>query len=207
MIHLVDHPVIEHKLNMLRRINLSTKEFRENSEELTSLLLYEATKDLPLEEREIKTWLGTYKFKFLSGKKMAIIPILRAGAGMVQGVLQIIPNAKVGFIGLYRDHKTLQAVKYYSKLPNKMEQRVAFLLDPMLATGNTLGTAIEIVKESGCKDIRALCFVGAPEGIKKIESKYPKVPVFLAAIDKRLNDIGYIVPGLGDAGDRMFGVK
>ena len=207
MIHLVRHPVVRHKVNMLRKINLSTKEFRENSEELTSLLLYESTKDLPLEEREIENWLGTYKFKFLAGKKMAIIPILRAGMGMVKGVLQIIPNAKVGFIGLYRDHKTLEAIEYYSKLPNKMEQRVAFLLDPMLATGNTLSAAIELVKKSGCKDIRALCFVAAPEGIKKLESKYPEVEVYVAAIDEKLNDVGYIVPGLGDAGDRMFGVK
>ena len=207
MIHLIRHPLVVHKVNMLRKINLSTKEFSENSKELTSLLLYEATKNLPLERKKIKNWLGDYEFEFLAGKKLAIVPILRAGLGMVEGVLQIIPTAKVGFIGLYRDHKTLEAIEYYAKLPNKMEKRIAFILDPMLATGNTLSAAIELVKKSGCKDIRALCFVAAPEGVKKIESKYPDIEVYLAAIDEKLNDTGYIVPGLGDAGDRMFGVK
>jgi len=202
-----NHPLVVDKVNTLRRIKLSTEEFRETSKELTTLLMYEATRDLCLKKRRIKYWSGYGSFSFLPGKKLVIIPILRAGIGMLAGALQIAPGLKTGCIGLYRDHQTLKAIRYYVNLPNKMNEKIAFILDPMLATGNTLVEAVNIVKDSGCKDIRAICFVAAPKGLKQLKKKHPDLKIYVAAIDEKLNDIGYIVPGLGDAGDRMFGVE
>ena len=206
MIHLIEHPLVKDRVNKLRKINLNTKEIRESLRELTSLLLYEATRDLPLKKKKIKHWLGEYEFEFLSSKKFAVVPILRTGAEMVEGFLRIIPTAKVGFIGfgVYSDQETLEAIGYYSKLPNEMEERITFILDSTLATGNTLSAAIELVKESGCKDIRVICCVAAPEGVKQIESKYPNIEVYVAAIDEKLNRFGYIVPGLRDVEDRIL---
>jgi len=206
-VYVSNHPLVIHKINTLRRIKLSTDEFRETSKELTTLLMYEATRDLCLKKRRIKYWLGYGSFSFLPGKKFVIIPILRAGIGMLAGAFQITPGLKVGCIGLYRDHQTLKAIQYYVNLPNKMNERIAFILDPMLATGNSLVAAVNIVKASGCKDIYAICFVAAPEGLKQLTKEHPDVKIYVAAIDEKLNDIGYIVPGLGDAGDRMLGVK
>jgi uracil phosphoribosyltransferase len=206
-IYVSEHPLVKHKVNMLRRINLSTKEFQEISKELTTLLMYEATRDLSLKKRRIKYWLGYGSFYFLAGKKFVIISILRAGIGMVEGALQIIPGLREGFVGLYRDHQTLEAIQYYKSLPNRMNERIAFVLDSMLATGNTLVAAVDIIKDVGCRDIRIICFVAAPEGLKQLTEKHPDLKIYTATIDERLNDIGYIVPGLGDAGDRMFGVK
>jgi uracil phosphoribosyltransferase len=201
------HPLVVHKVNTLRRIKLSTEEFRETSKELTTLLMYEATRDLCLKKRRIKHWLGYGSFSFLPGKKLVIIPILRAGIGMLAGALRITPGLKTGCIGIYRDHQTFEAIRYYVNLPNKMNERIAFILDPMLATGNTLVAAVDIVKDSGCKDIRAVCFVAAPEGLKQLTKKHPDLKIYVAAIDEKLNNTGYILPGLGDAGDRMLGVK
>lgn len=206
-IYVSEHPLVIHKINMLRRINLRTKEFQEISKELTSLLMYEATRDLLLKKKRIKYWLGYGSFHFLAGKKFVIVPILRAGIGMAEGALQIIPGLRTGFIGIYREHKTLKAIRYYVNLPNKMNERIAFVLDPMLATGNSLVAAVNIIKDSGCKDIRVICFVAAPEGIKQLTKEHPDVKIYVATVDERLNNIGYIVPGLGDAGDRMSGVK
>lgn len=206
-IHVSEHPLVRHKINMLRRIKLSTKEFQEITKELTALLMYEATRDLSLKKRRIKYWLGYGNFDYLAGNKFVIIPILRAGIGMAEGALQIIPGLREGFIGLYRDHQTLVAIQYYKSLPNKMNERIAFVLDPMLATGNTLVAAVDIIKDSGCKDIRVICFVAAPEGLRQLTEKHRDLKIYTAAVDERLNDVGYIIPGLGDAGDRMFGVK
>jgi len=205
-IYVSKHPLVINKVNTLRRIKLSTEGFQQISKELTSLLMYEATRDLLLKKRRIKYWLGYGSFHFLASKKFVIIPILRAGIGMVAGAFQITPGPKAGFIGIRRDHQTLKAIRYYVNLPNKMNERIAFILDPMLATGNTLVEAVNIVKEAGCKDIRAICFVAAPEGLKQLTKKHPDLKIYVAAIDEKLNKIGYIVPGLGDAGDRMFGV-
>ena len=205
-VYVSKHPLVVHQVNMLRRINLRTEEFQQISKELTTLLMYEATRDLCLKKRRIKYWLGYGSFSFLPGKKFVIIPILRAGIGMLAGALQITPELKVGFIGLERDHQTLEAIQYYVNLPNKMNERIAFILDPMLATGNSLVAAVNIIKDAGCKDIRAICFVAAPEGLKQLTKKHPDLKIYVAARDQKLNNIGYIVPGLGDAGDRMFGV-
>ena len=205
-IHVSEHPLVKHKINMLRRVNLSTKEFQEISKELTALLMYEATRDLSLRKRRIKYWLGYESFDYLASKKFLIIPILRAGIGMREGARQIIPGLREGFIGLYRKHKTLEAIQYYENLPNKMNKRITFVLDPMLATGNTLVAAVNIIKDSGCRDIRVICFVAAPEGLRQITEKHPDyLKIYTAVVDERLNDVGYIVPGLGDAGDRLFG--
>ena len=205
-VYVSKHPLVVHKVNTLRRINLSTKEFQEITKELTSLLMYEATRDLLLKKRRIKYWLGYGNFSFLVNKKLVMIPILRAGIGMVEGALRISPGLK-GLIGLYRDHQTLAAIQYYQNLPSDMDKKIAFILDPMLATGNSLVAAVNIIKDAGCKDIRAICFVAAPEGLKQLTKKHPDLKIYVAAVDEKLNDIGYIVPGLGDAGDRMFGVK
>lgn len=203
----VNHPLVKHKINMLRRKNISTKEFEEISVELTSLLVCEATRDLPLEKKEIACWSGKIKVDFIAGKKFVIIPILRAGLGMTEGVKRIVPVAKTGYLGLYRSHENFQAIQYYQKLPNEMQRRISFILDPMLATGNTITKAIDIVKDKDCKDIRVISFVAASEGLDQVESKHPDVKIFIAAKDEELNRNKYIIPGLGDAGDRMFGVK
>jgi uracil phosphoribosyltransferase len=203
----MEHPLIQHKLSILRDKNTSVKEFREIVSEIASLMCFEATRNLPLEEVEIDTPVARAKVKRLAGKKLAIVPILRAGLGMVDGVLQLIPNAKVGHIGLYRDPKTLEPVEYYCKLPNDIQERDVFVLDPMLATGGSAAAAISFIKQRGCRTIRLMNIIGAPEGVKKVQSEHPDVDIFVAALDEKLNDHGYIVPGLGDAGDRIFGTK
>ncbi len=206
-LHVMEHPLIQHKLSILRDKNTSVKEFREIVSEIASLMCFEATRNLPLEEVEIDTPVARAKVKRLAGKKLAIVPILRAGLGMVDGVLQLIPNAKVGHIGLYRDPKTLEPVEYYCKLPNDIQERDVFVLDPMLATGGSAAAAISFIKQRGCRTIRLMNIIGAPEGVKKVQSEHPDVDIFVAALDEKLNDHGYIVPGLGDAGDRIFGTK
>jgi len=206
-LHVMDHPLIQHKLSIMRNKDTGIKEFRELLEEISMLLTYEATRDLPLEEVEVETPLCTCKTKMLSGRKLGIIPILRAGLGMVDGILQLVPAAKVGHIGLYRDPETLQPVEYYCKLPVDASERHLIVLDPMLATGGSSSAAIDFLKKRGCASIKLVCLLGAPEGIKYIMDQHPDVDIYIAAVDSHLNEHGYIVPGLGDAGDRLFGTK
>ena len=206
-LYVMDHPLIQHKLSILRDKNTSVKEFREIISEIASLMCFEATRGLPLEEVEIETPVATAKVKRLAGKKLAIVPILRAGLGMVDGILKLIPSAKLGHIGLYRDPETLEPVEYYCKLPNDVEERDVFVLDPMLATGGSAAAAIGFIKQRGCRTIRLMNIIGAPEGVKKVQEAHPDVDIYVAALDSHLNDHGYIVPGLGDAGDRIFGTK
>lgn len=201
----MDHPLIQHKLTYLRKKETGSKEFRELVSEIAMLMCYEATRDLPLEEVEIETPMGPAVTKIISGRKLAIVPILRAGLGMVEGVLTLVPAAKVGHIGLYRDHQTLQPVEYYHKLPQDIESREVIVLDPMLATGGSAVDAIDIIKRSHPKSIKFMCIIAAPEGVEALTKAHPDVQVYCAAVDERLNEIGYIVPGLGDAGDRIFG--
>lgn len=200
-----DHPLILHKLSVLRDEKTSVKEFRELISEIAQLMCYEATRDLPLEEVEVKTPVAVAKCRRIAGKKLAIVPILRAGLGMVDGMVAMVPNAKVGHIGLYRDPVTVEPVKYYYKMPPDICERDIFVVDPMLATGGSASDALTKLKERGVTDIRLMCLVGAPEGVKKIEEDHPDVPIYLAALDEKLNDHAYILPGLGDAGDRIFG--
>ena len=206
-LHVMNHPLIQHKLSILRDKNTSVKEFREIISEIASLMCYEATRDLPLEEVQIETPVATATVKRLAGKKLAIVPILRAGLGMVDGILKLVPNAKVGHVGLYRDPATLNPVEYYCKLPNDIQERDVFVLDPMLATGGSAAAAIGFIKQRGCRTIRLMNIIGAPEGVKKVQEAHPDVDIYVAALDSHLNDHGYIVPGLGDAGDRIFGTK
>ena len=201
----MDHPLLQHKLSILRDENTGVKDFREVVSEIATLMCYEATRDLPLEEVEIKTPITTAKFKTIAGKKLAIVPVLRAGLGMVDGILTLIPSAKVGHIGLYRDHDTLKPVEYYNKLPQDIEERDVIVLDPMLATGGSAIDAITIVKRSHPKSIKFLCVIAAPEGLKALTEAHPDVQIYCAAVDRCLNENGYILPGLGDAGDRIFG--
>lgn len=201
----MDHPLIQHKLTYLRKKETGSKEFRELVSEIAMLMCYEATRDLPLEEVEIETPMGPAVTKIISGRKLAIVPILRAGLGMVEGVLTLVPAAKVGHIGLYRDHQTLQPVEYYHKLPQDIESREVIVLDPMLATGGSAVDAIDIIKRSHPKSIKFMSIIAAPEGVEALTKAHPDVQVYCAAVDERLNEIGYIVPGLGDAGDRIFG--
>lgn len=205
--HLVNHPLIEHKLAILRDVNTTTKQFMELAEEIAMLETYEATKDLPLEEVDVETPLEVAKCRMVSGKAVGIVPILRAGLGMVSGVQKLIPNAKVGHIGLYRDHDTHEPVEYYCKLPADAEQRTLIVVDPMLATGGSASDAITMIKKRGVKNIKLCCIVSAPEGVKKILNDHPDVDVYVAALDRCLNENCYILPGLGDAGDRLFGTK
>lgn len=202
-----DHPLIQHKLSVLRDEKTSVKEFRELVSEIATLMCYEATRDLPLEDIEVRTPVAIAKAKRISGKKLAVVPILRAGLGMVDGMLTMIPNAKVGHIGLYRDPDTLEPVKYYCKMPTDISERDVIIVDPMLATGGSATAAIGFMKEFGCRHIKLMCIIGAPEGVKKVQEDYPDVDIFIAALDNHLNEHGYIVPGLGDAGDRIFGTK
>ncbi|HOQ16740.1 MAG TPA: uracil phosphoribosyltransferase [Defluviitaleaceae bacterium] len=206
-LHVMEHPLIQHKISMLRDKNTGSKEFRELVEEISMLMCYEATRDLPLEEVEVETPVAKAKAKVLSGKKLGIVPILRAGLGMVDGMLNLIPAAKVGHIGLYRDPETLQPVEYYCKLPYDSPTRDIFVLDPMLATGGSASAAIQFIKDKGVQRIRFLCLIAAPEGVERLMKDHPDVDIYVAVLDERLNDHGYIVPGLGDAGDRLFGTK
>lgn len=203
----MDHPLIQHKLSILRNKNTGSKEFRALISEIANLICYEATRELPLEDVEVETPICTATMKVLSGKKLAIVPILRAGLGMVDGMLTLVPSAKVGHIGLYRDPETLQPVEYYCKLPSDIEQREVFVIDPMLATGGSAIDAITQIKKYGAKHIKFLGIIGAPEGVKALSDAHPDVDIFIGAVDEKLNDHGYIVPGLGDAGDRIFGTK
>lgn len=206
-VNIMQHPLIKHKISFLRDKNTGTKIFNELVSEIAMLICYEATRNLPLETVEIETPIATARAEVISGKKMAIIPILRAGLGMVDGVKTLVPNAKVGHIGLYRDEKTLQPVKYYCKMPSDIDQRDVFVLDPMLATGGSAAAAIQIIKDYGAKSIKLMCIIAAPEGIKKITETHPDVEIYCGTVDSHLNEFGYIVPGLGDAGDRIFGTK
>ena len=203
----MDHPLIAHKISYIRQENVGTREFREVIGEIAQLMCYEATRDLKTEEVTIKTPLAEMKGRVLSGKKLAIIPILRAGLGMVDGMLSLIPAAKVGHIGLYRDPETLEPVEYYCKLPEDCEEREVFVVDPMLATGGSSSAAIRMLKEKGVKNIRFLCIIAAPEGLRRMREDHPDIDIYIGALDEKLNDHGYIIPGLGDAGDRIFGTK
>ncbi len=202
-----DHPLIHHKLSIIRNKDTLVKDFREIVSEIAMFMCYEATRDLPTEEVEIETPVAPGKFRMLSGKMLAVVPILRAGLGMVDGMLAMIPSAKIGHIGLYRDPETLEPVEYYCKLPTDISDREVFVVDPMLATGGSASAAITFLKEHGCKSIRLMNIIAAPEGIKVIQEQHPDVDIYVAAVDECLNDHGYIVPGLGDAGDRIFGTK
>ncbi len=203
----MDHPLIQHKLSILRDVNTPSKEFRALISEIANLICYDATRDLPLEDIEVETPICTMTGKTLAGKKVAIVPILRAGLGMVDGMLALLPSAKVGHIGLYRDPDTLQPVEYYCKLPSDIEQREVFVVDPMLATGGSAIDAISQIKKRGPKHIKFLGIIAAPEGLKALSEAHPDVDIIVASLDEKLNDHGYIVPGLGDAGDRIFGTK
>ncbi len=203
----ITHPLIQHKMAFIRDKNTGSKDFRELVEEVSMLLAYEVTRDLQTEEVEIETPICKTKCHMLSGKKTAIVPILRAGLGMVDGMLKLIPAAKVGHIGLYRDEETLQPVEYFCKLPQDIEERDVIVVDPMLATGGSAADAITLLKKRGAKNIRLVCLISAPEGIKLVQSTHPDVDIYVGSIDEKLNDHGYIVPGLGDAGDRLFGTK
>ncbi len=207
MVHVIDHPLIQHKLTMLRDKNTGPKEFRELLEEISSLMVYEITRDLPLEEIEIETPLKRTKGKVLTNKEIGIVPILRAGLVMAEGILKLLPSAKVGHIGLYRDHETLQPVQYYTKLPEDIDKREVIVVDPMLATGGSAIAAISILKARKVKKIKFVCLIASPEGVKALEESHPDIEIYTAAIDEYLDENGYIVPGLGDAGDRLFGTK
>ncbi len=207
MVHVLDHPLLQHKLSILRDENTGVKDFREIVGEVATLMCYEATRDLPLQDVEIQTPVAKAVTKQLAGTKLAIVPVLRAGLGMVEGILTLIPSAKVGHIGLFRDPDTLNPVKYYCKMPTDIAERDVIILDPMLATGGSASAAIAFVKEYGVKNIKLMNILAAPEGIQRIRADHPDVEIYVAAVDEKLNDHGYIVPGLGDAGDRIFGTK
>ncbi len=203
----VNHPLIQHKLGLLRKADLSTKQFRELASEVARLLTYEATKDLETETITINGWAGPVSVQQIKGKKITVVPILRAGLGMMNGVLDMIPSAKVSVVGLYRNEETLEPVAYYEKLASEMEERTALIIDPMLATGGSLLATIEMLKKSGCRQIKGLFLVAVPEGIGRVSKAHPDVEIYVASIDERLNEQGYILPGLGDAGDKIFGTK
>ncbi|MDR2939084.1 MAG: uracil phosphoribosyltransferase [Clostridiales bacterium] len=206
-LHIIDHPLITHKISMLRNKDTGSKEFRELVQEVATLICYEATRDIPLSDTTVDTPLGETAVKMITDRSFGIVPILRAGIGMVDGMLRLMPTAKVGHIGLYRDPETLKPVEYYCKLPVDAPSREIFIVDPMLATGGTASSAITFLKEYGVKNIKLLCLISAPEGVKKIQEDHPEVHIYTAAHDECLNSHGYILPGLGDAGDRLFGTK
>ena len=206
-VFVINHPLIQHKLSIIRDQNTGAKEFRELVEEIAMLMAYEVTRNFPLEEIEVETPIATARCQVVSGKKVAVIPILRAGLGMTGGVLKLIRTAKVGHIGVYRDPETLQPIEYYCKLPPDIEERELILVDPMLATGGSAAAGIQFLKQRGATQIRLMCLIAAPEGIQNVQAKHPDVDIYVAAVDDRLNSHGYIVPGLGDAGDRLFGTK
>ncbi|MFI3236564.1 MAG: uracil phosphoribosyltransferase [Lachnospiraceae bacterium] len=203
----MDHPLVQHKINFIRRVETGTKDFRQTVSEIAMLIAYEATRELPLADVEIETPICKTTVKELKGRKLAIVPILRAGLGMVDGMLNLVPAAKVGHIGLYRDPETLMPVEYYCKIPADCVEREVFVVDPMLATGGSSVAAIQMLKDKGCKNIKFMCVLAAPEGVALMQKEHPDVDMFIGALDEKLNDHGYIVPGLGDAGDRIFGTK
>lgn len=204
---IVDHPLVQHKVSLMRNKNTGTKEFKELVSEIATLLCYEATRNLPTEEVEIATPVAIAKTQVLSGRKLALVPILRAGLGMVDGMLALIPAAKVGHIGMYRDETTLEPVEYYCKLPEDISEREVIVLDPMLATGGSACDAIAQIKKRGAKSLKFICIIAAPEGLNRLQQEHPDVDIYAAALDQKLNEKGYIIPGLGDAGDRIFGTK
>jgi len=204
---IVHHPLVQHKLSLMREVDTSTKSFRQLLREISHLLAYEVTRGLPLTTKKIQTPLCEMDAPVIDGKKLALISILRAGNGLLDGILELIPAARVGFVGLYRDEETLKPVQYYFKVPTQLEDRVTIVVDPMLATGNSSVAAIDLVKEAGAKNIIFLCLLAAPEGVARMKEAHPDVPIVTASLDSHLNELGYIVPGLGDAGDRMFGTK
>jgi len=206
-VHVLEHPLIQHKLAILRNKDTGVKEFRELIGEIAGLMCYEATRNLPTCEVEVETPVATAKCRMLAGKKLAIVPVLRAGLGMVDSMVALIPSAKIGHIGLYRDPETHQPVEYYCKLPEDIENRVVFVVDPMLATGGSAVAAIDFLKKRGCKNIVMMNIIGCPEGVETVQKAHPDVELYLAAVDEKLNDHAYIIPGLGDAGDRIFGTK
>lgn len=206
-VFIFDHPLIQHKISLLRDKNTGTKEFRELVSEIAMLMGYEVTRDMPLKEVEIETPVGIAKTKVISGKKLGLVPILRAGLGMVEGMLKLIPMAKVGHIGLYRDPQTLEPVEYYCKLPVDADERDIVILDPMLATGGSASAAISFIKQKGINNIKLMCLIASVTGIERINRDHPDVAIYCASVDEKLNDHGYIIPGLGDAGDRLFGTK
>ena len=206
-VNILDHPLIQHKLTQIRQKETSTTQFRQLINEIGGLMVYEITRDLPLEQIEIQTPVATTKANVIAGKKMVVVPILRAGLGMVDGILQMIPSARIGHIGIFRDEETLQPVEYFAKFPDGLDQRDIFIVDPMLATGGSAIAAINSIKKRGAKNIKLVCLVGAPEGVKAVNEAHPDVTIYLASLDEKLNEKGYIVPGLGDAGDRIFGTK
>jgi len=207
-VHEVNHPLVQHKIGLMREAGISTKKFRELTSEVACLLAYEATRDFQLEPRVITGWDGSrVNIKQLKGKKVTVVPILRAGIGMLDGVLSMVPNAKVSVVGLARNEETLEAHTYFERFVGKLDERLAMIIDPMLATGGSIAATIEMLRKSGCLQIRVLCLVAAPEGLARIAEAYPGVDIYVAAIDERLNEQGYIIPGLGDAGDKIFGTK
>ncbi|MCI9111241.1 MAG: uracil phosphoribosyltransferase [Eubacterium sp.] len=204
---IMDHPLIQHKLSILRDVSTSTKEFRDLVNEIAMLMIYDATRDLPLQDKNVQTPCGVAHCKEIAGRKLAFVPILRAGLGMVEGALMLVPSARIGHIGLYRDETTLEPVEYYCKLPKDIEERDVFVVDPMLATGGSAIDAISQIKKRNPRSIKFLCIIAAPEGLEALEKAHPDVDIFAAGMDDHLNENGYIVPGLGDAGDRIFGTK
>ncbi|MDV4145301.1 MULTISPECIES: uracil phosphoribosyltransferase [Shimia] len=203
----VDHPLVQHKLTIMRQTDTSTGEFRRLLREISQLLAYEVTRELPMTTKRINTPMQEMDAPVLAGRKLALVSILRAGNGLLDGMLELIPSARVGFVGLYRDEETLEPVQYYFKAPSELDERLVIAVDPMLATGNSSAAAIDLLKEQGAKDIRFLCLLAAPEGVARMKEAHPDVPIVTASLDERLNEKGYILPGLGDAGDRMFGTK
>ena len=206
-VYVMDHPLIQHKVGIIRREEVGSKDFRQMISEIAMLMCYESTRNLKLQDVKIKTPICETTVKELAGKKLAVIPILRAGLGMVEGMLAMIPAAKVGHIGLYRDPETLEPVEYYCKLPSDCNEREVYVVDPMLATGGSCVAAIQMLKEKGVKNIHFMCIIASPEGVERLQKEHPDVDIYIAALDEKLNDHGYIVPGLGDAGDRIFGTK
>ncbi len=206
-VHLTEHPLIQHKLGLMRQNDISTRSFRELASEVSMLLTYEATKDLPTEATTIQGWCGPVEIQQVKGKKVTIVPILRAGIGMLNGVMELIPSARISVVGLYRNEETLQPVPYFEKLVTDIQDRAAIIVDPMLATGGTFNATVKMVKDAGCKNIKGLFLVAAPEGLAAVGREHPELDLYVAAIDDHLNEQGYIIPGLGDAGDKLFGTK
>ncbi|GAA0402244.1 uracil phosphoribosyltransferase [Cocleimonas flava] len=206
-VHVATHPLIQHKLGLLRAVDISTKSFRELSSEISMLLTYEATANLKLEPTTIECWDGEVEIQQIKGKKITIVPILRAGLGMLDGVIELLPNARISVVGLYRDEETLEPVTYFEKMAPKIEDRISLIVDPMLATGGSFNAAVDMVKKSGCTHIMGLFLVASPEGIEAVKEQHPDVDIYVAAVDDHLNENGYIIPGLGDAGDKLFGTK